>query len=394
MKVKNSIRQVDRAAWEQLRDCDNMLTDPDYMQAVEKAQIFECEHRYFEFYECEQIICSMSGVILLNDAGYLCKGISTKIISFLRRFFPKFLMIRTLEIGSPINSGMTISTRDDINAAQLSIIVDLLKKYSRDERISIIVFRDFNRDEVLIESVLQQMGLISLFNMPTGRMDIVWDSFEQYMADLKKRYRSDARRKMNNKSKHDIRTSFSNDANALDLTKTYTSLFENVRARSEEYQREIIGEQYHIEMYNHLKEQNCWLRYFKDDELVAFSHFIVYKGVMKGQFVGMDYETSHKAMLYFNFIYDSIRHAIENDIRTIEAGPTTYEAKSSSGFSILPQRMYIWHRIKLVRLAVPYVYSMLTDFQINRYHYAFDGNKYQYLWDGKAKTYNVERQSD
>ncbi len=88
------------------------------------------------------------------------------------------------------------------------------------------------------------------------------------------------------------------------------------------------------------------------------------------QFVGMDYDVSRTALLYFNAYYDLIQFAIENRIQTIEAGITTYRAKSELGFSIIPQRMYIWHKSPLVRPFIPFFFKA-TRYRIDACHHAF-----------------------
>ena len=79
--------------------------------------------------------------------------------------------------------------------------------------------------------------------------------------------------------------------------------------------------------------------------------------------------------------------AIKNGITLDEAGTTTYEAKSEIGFSILPQRMYLWHQNALFIAVAVHVFKTLMDNMIDNCHYAFKSNNHQYLWDGRSQYY-------
>jgi len=383
MRVVSRMEEVDQSSWEEIRDRNNLLTDLSYLKAVEESDVNECEYQYFEFYKSGQLICSMFGYVIINDAVLFSGEFIKKFISAIRRILPGLLKIKTLEIGSPVGLGLTISISPHIKREYLSSIVNLLKKYARQNRIKVILVRDFKEGKAPIESILSKAGFKCVPNLPDSIMKIEWGSFEEYLSCLKKNYRRQARKKIRKKDDQGIRTLISNEIGDLNRAKGYAELVKNVTERAVEYARESIGEQYHVAMFNNLKGSSYWLQYYDDDdELVAFVHFIVYKGTMMLQYVGMDYEISRDALLYFNSYYDQIKFAIENGIKSIEAGITTYRTKSELGFSLYPQRMYVWHKNPLLRPFIGMVFKA-NENKMEEYHYAFKNNTNQYLWDGK-----------
>lgn len=385
MQVYHTIEQIDRAGWEGIRDQRQLLTDLNYLHAIEESGAIEGEHRYFEFSAGDSLICTMFGFVLMNDVVQIGGGNLEKVVFAIRRVVPNFLKYKTLEIGSPISIGLTVSTIPQVTKGQILAAVELLIAYVKSERIKLLLFRDFGGEKRLIEQVLLEAGFIDLLNLPAAKMQIVWDSFEEYLAKLKKRYRSEARRKLQHKDRHGVRVVFCNDQRSLERIQDYVRLYQETMARSKEFPREFIGERYHRAMSKYLKDQSYWLEYFKDDQLVAFSHFIVYEGTLTGHYIGLDYQASREAMLYFNFYYDTIEFAIRNGIGSVEAGVTTYEAKSTAGFSIFPLRMYLWHQNAVFKRFVQRLYSAFTDFELQNCHYVFKGEKHQYLWDGVDK---------
>lgn len=382
MRVVGRSEKIDWSCWESIRDKKNLLTDPSYLKAVEESGVIECEYQYFEFYESGQLICSMFGYVIINDAALFYGETFKKLISAVRRVIPGFLTAKTLEIGTPVSVGITVSVSPQVSREHIFSIVDLLKEYTRKNHIKVILIRDFNEVKTSLESVLLEAGFKCIPNLANSVMKIEWGSFEEYLSCLKSRYRQHARMRMRKKKTAGIRTALLNSRDGLIKSGDYARLYRNVVDRSEEYEREFISEQYHTAMFNNLKGCNYWLQYYNDDELVAFVHFIVYKGIMMLQYVGMDYEISREALLYFNSFYDQIKFAIENGVKSIEAGITTYRTKSEMGFSIYPQRMYLWHKNPLLRPFIGMVFKT-TEHREEDCHYAFKDNRSQYLWDGK-----------
>jgi predicted N-acyltransferase len=382
MRVKDRMEEINRPCWESIRDRNELITDPDYLKAVETSEVIECEYRYFEFYEDRQLICAMSGYVLTNDAALFSEGIFRKITSLIRKLIPGFLKARTLEIGSPVNLGLPVSLSPQTSPEQLSFIFGLLKSYARRNRIKAVLIRDFMKEKQPFEAVLSETGFKYVANLPNSLLKMEWASFQDYLSCFKSRYRQHARKRIKTKEAAGIRTVIMRGRDGLKPAADYAWLFRQVMEKSEEYEREFLGEQYHRAMFDHLKDCNYWLQYFKDNRLVFFAHIIVYRQHMIIQYVGMDYDVSRTALLYFNAFYDLIKFAIKNKIKTIEAGITTYRAKSELGFSIFPQRMYIWHKNPLLRPFIPLVFKA-TRYRIQECHHAFKDDRHQYLWNGK-----------
>jgi hypothetical protein len=54
------------------------------------------------------------------------------------------------------------------------------------------------------------------------------------------------------------------------------------------------------------------------------------------------------------------------------------------GFSVLPQRMYLWHRSKLVRLLIAKVFSTLNHSDLDKCHIIFKDRALQSIPDEEA----------
>ena len=382
MKVFTSSHKVDPVKWEAIRDTENLFTDLRYLKAVEEANILDCEHQFFEFSRDGKLLCSIYGFILINDfASYLNKP-WLNIINSIRKAFPDFMKIKSLEIGTPINFGLTISLDSQIRDDQLISIISLIKRYARKQNVNLVLIRDFRGQTLPIENHLILSGFSKLANLPNAILKLRWKSFEEYTADMKSMYRRNVKVKKRQKEKAQIQTIICKGKQSLKLVDDYVSLYKNVRKNSDFFSREFYGKEFHHAMYNNLNEFSYWLQYYKNSKLVAFFHFFVYKGKTVLNILGMDYQVSFEAMLYFNSYFDWIQYSIDHNIHSYDAGTTTFIAKSSLGFSIVPQRMYLWMSNPIFLWAVKTGYRHSMDMGIKNVRRAFKEEGYQYLWDG------------
>ena len=383
MKVHQRIDQVPLSAWNAVRDRDNLLADPSFLKAIEEARVVECDYRYFEFREADRLVCTMSGGIIDNDLLMFSNPTLKKLASVIRESVPSFLKRRTLEIGSPLGFGTTLSHAGGITPGQWGDIIRKIQAYARRRRIQLVVVRDFSGPRHEVEDALLESGFRALFNLPLARMHIVWDSFDDYLMAMRKPMRQNIRRKIRKKQAYGIRTVLTSDG--LKHLDRCLELFENVRSRSSRFNRDTIGEDYFRAMSRNLREHSHWGYYFHGDRLVTFTHFVSYRKQLVAQIVGMDYDVSTRAMLYFNSHYDLLRWAFDHGLDTYQSGITSYEPKSAAGLSVIPQVMYLWMPDTTVLDVVTFLWGRMTSYGIEGCHYAFKGRKYQYIWDGRTR---------
>ena len=222
-------------------------------------------------------------------------------------------------------------------------------------------------------------------------MRVPWKSFEAYLSAMTQRHRYNVRKKLRQKESAGISTGIVGPDQALAWVGDYVTLCEKVAQHSKEYPRESIGEDYHRAMARHLAGQSHWLQYFNGEKLVAFVHLLQHAGTLHYQYVGLDYQVSQETALYFNSFHDTIQFAIQQGIPKIEAGVTTYRAKSAAGFSVIPQRMYLWHKSARLSALVAAAFHKFTDYDTGTLHQVFNDAAAQTLWDGQARFVELPR---
>lgn len=385
LKVVTRLEEINRAGWDALRDPGNMLVHPAYLKAVEEANVVPLKAQYLEFYKDDKLIGFLVAYIIDNDIALYIGKIFFRVCQTLRRVFPGFFKIKTLEIGSPINAGIPVAFSPSITCEDSEAVVEHVIAHAQKNDMRLILVRDFIGLKATLEEVLQDKGFQELINYPLAWMRVPWQSFDEYLAQMNQRHRYNVRKKLRQKENAGITTVIAGSDQALFHVADYVVLCKKVAEHSKEYPRETIGEDYHQAMVRNMSGKSHWLQYFQGDKLVAFVHLLQHADTLYYQYVGLDYEVSHDAALYFNSFHDTILFAIEQGIPKIEAGVTTYRAKSAAGFSVIPQRMYLWHQSLKLSAQIARAFHKFTDYETDTLHQVFNDSKIQYLWDGKAR---------
>lgn len=384
MRLLSSLDEVNIQAWQVSADPSEVTTNLEFLRAVAESEAVPCTPRYVEFYRAGQLVLGFAAYAVENDLlGYLPDRLG-RWLGVFRRWRPGWLRLTTMEIGSPLANGTPAVVAAQAEEADLQAALQLFQRYCRQQGHSLLLLRDFTGPLQPLERAAVRAGWQVMPGYPLAEMRLVWGSFADYVAAMRKHYRYDLREKMQRKEKAAIRTVVTNQPDALELVEAYAALYRNVLERSEEYPREVIGVAYHRAMRRHLGERSYWLQYFQDGRLCAFAHLIVQGEALHIQYLGMDYQVSRQAALYFNIIYDSIRLAFEQGLRVVKGGVTTYSVKSAIGFSILPQRMYLWHPNPLVRRLAKSFFAATADFEQAQYRVPFRDAGLQVIWDGRT----------
>jgi predicted N-acyltransferase len=382
MAVHHRLDGIDLARWDAIRDPDNLLTDGSYLRAIEEAHVGDGALRYLEFHEDGRLICTMTGSVLVNDLVMFTNPALERAASVVRVLVPSFLQRNTMEIGPMVGVGTSISHVRWVTHDQWRDVVAQIKEHARTRRVELVLFRDFAGKHP-IESALLDAGFVRFFNLPLATMKIPWDSFDGYLGALKRARRSDVLVKMRKKREHGIRTVMTNDG--LGPLDRYAELYANVSRRSKRFNRDGVGENYHRSMFRNMRKCSYWLQYFQGDTLVSFSHVLRYGSQLSAQFIGLDYDVSTRARLYFNMYYDLLQFAFENGLDRFDAGITSCRAKSAIGFSVVPQVMYAWMSNGTTLRVAAEMWNRMTSYDVDGCRLAFKDPAHQALWDGKTR---------
>ncbi len=176
-----------------------------------------------------------------------------------------------------------------------------------------------------------------------------WHSFDDYLADLNKKYRDQYKRaRKKSDSLHKQKMSL------VEIQKHETEihdLYRNV-AQKAAFNTFYLGEN-HFEIFKkNLKDHFLFYGYFSDGKLIGFNTLIKNGADIDTYFLGYDENCQKEKMLYLNMLYDMIAYSINKKYSRIIFARTALEIKSSVGAKAVNMFGLIKHNNPILNVLV------------------------------------------
>ncbi|CAM2788966.1 peptidogalycan biosysnthesis protein [Flavobacterium frigoris] len=197
-------------------------------------------------------------------------------------------------------------------------------------KIHLTIFKDFAEERVSFFKI-PEFKLFFLFTTQPNMIFNIrnsWSSFDDYIADLSKKYRDQykrARKKAEGISKRKL--------SLEEITNYNERIFElymNV-AKNAPFNTFYLTENHFKTLKTVLKDKFLFYGYFVGDELIGFNTLIKNGTDIDTYFLGYDEFYQREKMLYLNMLYDMIGFSINKGYSRIIFARTALEIKSSVG---------------------------------------------------------------
>ena len=266
--------------------------------------------------------CSQSYVLINDRSAFVIYKLKLNIFSYSKLN----LAIPVYIIGVPCSiskQGYMLEHRD----------LEEFENYIKKQKKSCIIL---NSDDRFLSAFL-----IKGETLPTCKLNIFWNSFEDFILSLRSHYRYRLKKALN-KAKS-ITMKKLEDNNMFD-EKMY-SLYEQVYEKSQ-YKLEKLG----IDFFK-LLPSSIHVFYLLDKP-AAFVQLADNNGELCFVFGGMDYDLNHKYDLYMNMLAFILKYGIENNYPAIDMGQTAEDTKMKFGCYQQKKYMYIYHPNFIVRFLI------------------------------------------
>lgn len=257
--------------------------------------------------------CSQRYVIINNRSAFIVYELKLNIFSYSRMN----LKLRVNIIGIPCSvsrQGYRIEKED----------IKELEGYIKEERGNFLIL---NSDDPFLSNSFARGE-----TLPTCRLQISWDSFDDYMLSLRSHYRYRLGRALKKGAPIVIKKL---ESNSLFDEKMY-SLYLNVYEKSE-YKLEKLS----IDFFRRMPS-SIYVFYIQD-EPAAFVQLGSRGQELNFIFGGIDYSLNHEYDLYINMLLFILKYGIENKYSSIDMGQTAEDAKMKLGCSLVKKYMHIYH---------------------------------------------------
>lgn len=219
------------------------------------------------------------------------------------------------------------------------------------------VWKDFPQTDAALLQPLESHGYFQFSTQPNMVFAFrpEWNSFDDYLESLHKKYRDQYKRARKK---------------AEGITKRKMSLpeIQQQQSRIQELYRTVangapfntfyLPEGHFAQFKRQLGDNFLFYGYFDGEKLVGFSTLIINGQDIDTYFLGYDAQYQRDKMLYLNMLYDMTAWSINQGYRRIIFARTALEIKSSVGAVPIAMYGFMKHRNAIANRSLPKLFQM------------------------------------
>jgi hypothetical protein len=333
------------------------IASGDYEVWVAGFEEYSVDHRYYEIvYESLKDQFAQYYLLLKDAAGVtravqpfliVSQDLATgtppairNLLARIRRRFPGFLKLRMLMVGCSAGEGDIVLEKESrditwtVNALKESLI-----PVARRLKTTLVVFKDFPKIYRRSLDRLRQSGYTRVPSMPATKLSLNFPDFESY---LKTRVgytmRKNLRRKFRKTEGRPIECEVVTDISPY--VEEVFPLYGQTLSRSE-LKFEELTPSYLCELGRRMNDRARFFIWRQEGRIIAFASTIVHKGVLRDNYIGLDYSVALEYHLYFVTWRDTIIWALKNGIHTYHSAPLNYDPKYHFRMELEPLDLYV-----------------------------------------------------
>lgn len=220
-------------------------------------------------------------------------------------------------------------------------------------RIAAILIKDFYASSLDYARELEEYKYHDFLVEPNMIVQIKWNSFEEYLNSMSKKYRNRAKGILK-KGEGIERKNFDAAAIMANADKIQ-KLYDNVHQKAD-FSLVSLTIPYFAELKRTLADDFIFTAYYHGTDLIGFRTSLILMDAIEAHFIGLNYEVNKTLELYQNMLYDYVQEAIQNNKNKLFLGRTASEIKSTVGAEAHQLTCYIRHRNSLSnRIIKPFV---------------------------------------
>jgi len=364
-KILDSINKIAKKDWDLI--FGDLPEGYQFYKTLEESRLEGFTFYYLLVHDSRGILLIAPLFITDFNLDIATEGFIEKIIHYIRKYFPRFLILKTLFCGSPFAEhgvlGVRAGTRNNTDepvtrSALLAKMISEIYRFCRKKDISLVVFKDFLKEDTCFLDNLRLSGFFKVNSFPSVANELNFSSFEGYLESLSGSTRKNLRRKIKNAhSQALISVEITDDCRNIvdDIIKLYENTYHNGAIQFEKLTRDFF-----LNIGDNLKPHAKFFLYYVNHKLAAFNLCFVYKDLLIDKFIGFDYDIAKRYNLYFISWAFNIDWCIKNSLRYYHTGQTDYQPKIRLGGRFIPLYAYLRHKNRVVNLALKLMAKLLS----------------------------------
>ena len=347
----SAIDEVPSQIWDALECKENSYFQPNFLKSLEKNHP-EIIFSYIVLVDQKKQPTAFASIKIIDFRTDSIKNGFPFLINFGRklRVLPAKKPLKILICGNTFVSGehgIFINKKQNKKA----IIKELAKSINHfvnsnkklKKQIDAFLLKDYAQESLSITNELKRFNYLAFSVEPNMKLELQknWQTFDDYLAALKTKFRVKARKAF--ALSMPLRIEEVTLKNIDQKLPKMTALYEKVASNAG---FNLVD--FNLETYKDLKEklgENYILKtYWLDAEIVGFISGIINNDSLDAHFVGIDYQLNKSYAIYQRMLYTYIEIGIEKRLKTINFGRTASEIKSSVGAVPQDLTMYLRHK--------------------------------------------------
>ena len=291
-------------------------------------------------------------------------------VDALRKFFPRFLMMRMLMVGCTVGEGHLGAETENDAEWVAEALHEALSFYARSSGASLVILKDFPPGDRKKLEPFSNNGYTRLASMPMARLSLDAESFDDYMQHrLSKATRKNLRRKFKKADSSDLLTLEVVNDLTLFVDEVYP-LYLQVHERSA-LKFERLTKEYLCELGRRMPDRARFFIWRLQGKAVAFAVCMVHEDAIYDEYLGLDYGVALDLHLYFYTFRDIMRWAIDRKLKYYYSSPLNYDPKLHLRFELYPLDLYVMHTSSwlnpIFRRVLPFVQPTRSDPVLRRF---------------------------
>lgn len=352
-----SINSVDKEQWEIGLEKDDFYMNYHFLSITENTTLGIDSYYYIMMYldgvKIANFVLFSIELDFYNLVGNSMKGLIAKF----RKINKKAFFIKTIFCGLPIS---TVDNSIRIFNKQytkelLELLDQITKELVKKENSKIVFYKDFCDGEIKWTEYLKEKSNILISGLPSNNLMITWDTFDEYVNSLNKKYRNPLKKVLKKKEELDIKVF--EECQAI-FNDRFNELYNQVNGASE-FQLEKLTLDFFRETLNNKNLSTKLVTIEKDNILLGHVTIVEKENSLIPLFLGYDKTLNKEYDIYFNLVYKILEIGIQEKKKVIKFGQTADYFKQKMGCNTTNVWWYIYIKSPLLRPFTKYLFSKM-----------------------------------
>jgi hypothetical protein len=364
-RIFNSIEEVAPADWQRVRSAcgEQIAMEPRFIAAVENTMRHKCRFWYVVVYDENGLAAACASLSTVTaDLANFAHPVLAWVIGHVPVVLSSLRRLKLLICGLPIPTGQpALGLMPRSASAQILPILDkVVCELAAEMKVDAVVYKEFENDDLEWIKPLLGLRYLDISTAPVHFFRQSFDSFSDYCAALKARYRKHIHRSQRKLRGKGVLLSVLTDPE--EILRVYTpevhALYRQMAARAK-IKQDFLPIEFLQQLTLQLAGDIELITFLVQSRIIAFGWCLHTGSTYYLLFAGVDYELNHEFDLYFNLMYAALDRAFQKRVAKVNVGMGADAFKARLGCYSEPVHVFAKGNRPLISLVVRVAANLL-----------------------------------